>query len=249
MKHLMLSAVVLLSLAGNVFAQGAVSPDRVAQIAKTVHDAEGWKLGSASTRETRNEFWARVMGIVHWGHPVYNPTPDPSWCLKDGGGGRPQTDDVATQCASRLFWDCIGGVGADGYERNFNCNGHGNERLPAVQNVYPPSKPAGGGASSGGGGTPTTPAPPAPAPVPADYTALLVKLDALLDRVATLTAKLDSVAGVAVEARDAAKSAEHDARELNAARLNGTLVPPLGPVTFPCMKGSVYGRGTRFCPE
>jgi hypothetical protein len=171
---------VFLSLAAVASAQGPVSPDRVAEIAKTVHDAEGWKLGSSSTRETRNEFWARVIGIVHWGHPVYNPTPDPSWCLKDGGGGRPQTDDVATQCASRLFWDCIGGVGADGYENKFSCNGHGSERLPAVQNVYPPPKPAGGGASSGGGGTPPTPAPPAPAPVPAvDLSPVLRLLESL----------------------------------------------------------------------
>lgn len=219
-----------------------VSPDKIAEIAQRVHNAERWSLGASSTRETRNEFWARVIGIVHWGHPTYNPTPDPSWCLKDGGGGRPQTDDVATKCATREFWDCIGGVGADGYQ--FGCSGHGADRLPAVQNVYPPPKPAGVGSGSGGGGT-SPPAPPQPAPAP-DLTPILAKLDALAAQIAALTAKLDTLAGVIVETRDAAKSAEHDAREVNAWRMQ-PVPPPV--VTIPCMRGSVYGRGVRFCPE
>ena len=236
-------AYVFLGLCAlNAHAQGAVSPDRVAQIAKTVHDAEGWKLGAASTRDTRNEFWARVIGIVHHGHPVYNPTPDPSWCLKDGGGGRPQTDDVATQCASRLFWDCIGGVGADGYENKFSCSGHGSERLPAVQNVYAPPKPAGGGVSSGGGGTPL-PAPPSPAPVPAvDLSPVLKLLESLNQRLAALEAKGGTWDSAASEALNAASRAS----EIKTMIQN---LPASQPVVFPCMRGSVYGRGVRFCPE
>lgn len=224
------------------FAQGAVSPDRVAQIAKTVHDAEGWNLGASSTREARNEFWARVIGIVHHGHPVYNTTPDPSWCLKDGGGGRPQTDDVATQCVSRLFWDCIGGVGANGYENNFRCNGHGSERLPAVQNVYPPPKPAGGGVSSGGGGTPST-APPSPAPAPAvDLSPVLNALKAIEARLAALEAKGATWDAAAFEALNAASRAS----EIKTLIEN---LPASQPIVFPPYKGSFFGRGVRLVPE
>lgn len=243
MRYLLLVGV-LLSGVGNVWAQGAVSPDRVAEIAKTVHDAERWSLGASSTRETRNEFWARVIGIVHWGHPVYNPTPDPSWCLKDGGGGRPQTDDVATQCVSRLFWDCIGGVGANGYENNFRCNGHGSERLPAVQNVYPPPKPAGGGASSGGGGNPQ-PTPPSPAPAPAvDLTPVMNLLKAIEARLSALEAKGGAIDAAASEALNAASRAS----EIKTLIENLPASKPL-----PCITGRVpraFGGSTevQFCP-
>lgn len=236
---------VFLSVASVAFAQGPVSPDRVAQIAKTVHDAEGWNLGASSTRETRNEFWARVIGIVHWGHPVYNTTPDPSWCLKDGGGGRPQTDDVATQCVSRLFWDCIGGVGSNGYENNFRCVGYGSERLPAAQNVYPPPRPAGGGVSSGGGGTPF-PAPPSPAPVPAvDLSPVLKLLESLGQRLAALEAKGAAIDAAAFEALNGASRAS----EIKTLLEN---LPASKPV--PCLTGRVpkaFGGSTEvtFCPK
>lgn len=238
-------AYVFLGLCAlNVHAQGAVSPDRVAQIAKTVHDAEGWNLGASSTRETRNEFWARVMGIVHWGHPVYNTTPDPSWCLKDGGGGRPQTDDVATQCVSRLYWDCIGGVGSNGYENNFRCAGHGSERLPAVQNVYPPPKPAGGGVSSGGGGTPL-PAPPVPAPVPVNLAPVLDALARIEARLAALEGRGGVLDAAAAEALNAASRAS----EIKTLIQNLPASKPL-----PCITGRVpraFGGSTdvTFCPK
>jgi hypothetical protein len=244
MKHCLI-VVALVSVTGHVYAQGAVSPDRVAQIAKTVHDAEGWNLGASSTRDTRNEFWARVIGIVHWGHPVYNTTPDPSWCLKDGGRGRPQTDDVATQCVSRLFWDCIGGVGSNGYENNFRCAGHGAERLPEVQNVYAPPKPAGGGASSGGSGNPGS-APPSPAPGPAvDLSPVLNALKALEARLAALEAKGGAVDAAASEALNAASRAS----EIKTLIQN---LPASQPI--PCLVGRVpktFGGSSEvtFCPK
>jgi len=111
-------------------------------IAKRVHDAEGVNIGSSSTREYRNRFWARVVGIAYHGHPVYNATPDKQWHLKDGGNGRPQSDDVAVSMPSRHFWDCIPNAGADGYR--FEASGdHGP--LPPEQNVYPPPVSDGGG--------------------------------------------------------------------------------------------------------
>lgn len=243
-KYILVFASIL-ALAAPASAQ--VSPDKIAEIAKTVHDREGWNLGASSTRETRNEFWARVIGIVHWGHPTYNPTPDPSWCLKDGGGGRPQTDDVATKCQTREFWDCIGGVGANGYENNFRCNGHGSERLPAVQNVYPPPKPAGGGASSGGGGTPL-PAPPVPAPAP-DLTPILAKLNEQAAQIAALVAKVDAMQGALNAAAHESLNAAVRASEIKTQLDNLPASKPL-----PCLTGRVpraFGGSTEvtFCPK
>ena len=84
------------------------------RLAEAVHNREGYNLGSSSTREYRNAFWARVLGCVHHGHPIYNPAPDPRWHLKREPGG-PQSDDVAAFLPSRDAWDCIPGAGADGY--------------------------------------------------------------------------------------------------------------------------------------
>lgn len=134
---------------------------QLVEMAERIHDAEGHNLGANSTRETRNAFWMRVVGCAHWGHPVYNPTPDPRWHVKDGGGGRPMSDDVAVLMPSREAWDCIPGAGANGYR--FEADHIGV--LPAVQNVYPPTRPSGGS-----GSIPTKPQPPAPVlpPYPGD---------------------------------------------------------------------------------
>jgi hypothetical protein len=86
----------------------------VVTLAQRIHDAEGVNIGAASTRDSRNAFWARVIGCAHHGHPVYNRTPDPQWHLKRAAG-RPQSDDVAVSMPSRQFWDCIPGAGADHY--------------------------------------------------------------------------------------------------------------------------------------
>ena len=100
-----------------------------------------------------------------------------------------------------------------------------------------------GGVGSGGGGTPL-PAPPSPAP------AAPVNLQPILDALAALAVKVDAVAGVAVEARDAAKSAEHDAFELNKARMEA---PPVPVLSVPCLVGRVPralggSSEVRFCP-
>ncbi len=114
--------------------------DQLVEMAERMHDDEGWDLGSASTRETRNQFWARVIGCAHHGHPRYNPNPDKQWHLKKADASRPQTDDVATSMPSRSYWDCINGVGQDGYE--FAVNAH-SEPLSPSQIVYAPPVPAG----------------------------------------------------------------------------------------------------------
>jgi len=131
--------------------------EQLVQMAERIHNAERVNLGASSSREQRNAFWARVVGIVYWGHPIYNLQPDTQWHLKDGGAGRPQSDDVVVSLPSRNYWDCIPNAGADGYR--FEAASH-TDTLPAVQNVYAPPKPAGGMAGSG------TVAPPVVVPPP-----------------------------------------------------------------------------------
>lgn len=105
----------------------------------SVHDVLRYDLGSRSTREGRIAFWSTAVAAIHYGHLRFNPRgPDPGWCIKDAGGGRPISDDVVVRCGSRDFWDLIGGVGANGYFFRINYDG----RLPGSQNVYPPPRSA-----------------------------------------------------------------------------------------------------------
>ena len=79
------------------------------------------------------------MAAVHYGHSRYNAKgPDSNWCIKDGGSGRPQSDDVIVRCNSRDAWDLIGGAGGSGYSFHVDYIG----RLPGDQNVYPPPRSA-----------------------------------------------------------------------------------------------------------
>jgi hypothetical protein len=99
------------------------------------HNAIGADLGSASSRESRVQFFFSAVALVHYGHPVYNPKGgDRGWCVKDAGGGRPPSDDVLVDCASRDSWDLVGGAGGNGYSFHLDYIG----RLPGDQNVYPP---------------------------------------------------------------------------------------------------------------
>jgi len=134
--------------------------DQVLQIAKRVHDDEGYDLGNGSSAEARayrNAYWARAIGCCHHGHPVYNPdNADPQWCIKDAGGGRPQSDDVVSIATpakgspyqARDSWDCIPGSGLPGYHFEASYIGY----LPDGQNIYPPPVPSGSVGSGGNGG-------------------------------------------------------------------------------------------------
>lgn len=121
--------------------------DGVIAIAQAIHDAEHWNLGSASSRETRNAFWARAIGCVHWGHPVYNKVnADPRWGIKSTTEGGLQSDDVTAILRAdatsaylpRDAWDCIPGCGADGYSFAATYLG----QLPGTQHIYAPPRPA-----------------------------------------------------------------------------------------------------------
>ena len=145
-------------------------------MAKRIHDAERENLGASSTRDSRNVFWARVVGIAHHGHPWWNPTPDPQWYLKRAAG-RPQSDDVVVSMPSRVAYDCILSSGADGYR--FHADNIG--LLPIDQVVYAPPVPAGVTAVA-----PPTPVAPPPPPAPVVPSAPVVDLEPLRRELAEL---------------------------------------------------------------
>jgi hypothetical protein len=120
---------------------GAVGAQRSIPLAEAwgiiinVHNALRYDLGRNSSRESRNAFLAAAVAAVHYGHVRFNPAGgDSNWCIKDGGGGRPQSDDVLVDCRTRDAWDLIGGAGANGYSFHLDYIG----RLPSNQNVYAP---------------------------------------------------------------------------------------------------------------
>ena len=122
-----------------VGAARSISESEALSIIRAVHDGTGVDLGSRSSRDSRNRFFAGAVAVVHYGHARYNPRgPDANWCIKDGGSGRPQSDDVIVRCNSRDAWDLIGSAGADGYRFHLDYIG----RLPGEQNVYAPPRSA-----------------------------------------------------------------------------------------------------------
>lgn len=124
---------------GSVGPQRGIGLSEAFNIIVSVHNGLRWNLGSSSSRDSRVNFlWASVAAI-HYGHSRFNPAgPDPGWCVKDAGGGRPPSDDVLVACGSREAWDLIGGAGANGYSFHLDYLG----RLPGGQNVYPPPRSA-----------------------------------------------------------------------------------------------------------
>lgn len=116
-----------------------ISIDEALQIIINVHNTLGIDLGSRSTRDSRIAFLNSAAATIHYGHSRFNAKgPDSNWCVKDAGGGRPQSDDVLVRCNSRDAWDLVGGAGADGYQFHIDPIGV----LPSSQNVYPPPRSA-----------------------------------------------------------------------------------------------------------
>jgi hypothetical protein len=104
-------------------------------IITTIHNVLGVDLGSRSTRDGRIAFLNAAVAALHYGHGRFNPAgPDSNWCVKDAGGGRPQSDDVLARCNTREAWDLVSGAGANGYAFHRDYLGI----LPREQNVYPP---------------------------------------------------------------------------------------------------------------
>jgi hypothetical protein len=124
---------------GTVGGARSIGIDEALSIIRGVHDGLRANLGSGSSRDSRNAFWASAVATIHYGHSRFNPKgPDSDWCIKDGGNGRPQSDDVLVRCGSREAWDMVGGAGGNGYSFHTDYIG----RLPGDQNVYPPPRSA-----------------------------------------------------------------------------------------------------------
>jgi hypothetical protein len=120
---------------GQVGPQRSIFFDEALDIIIRIHDELRINLGSRSTREFRIDFLFAAVAAIHYGHPRFNAAgPDPSWCVKDAGGGRPPSDDVLELSRSRDAWDLMGGAGRDGYSFHDDYLGS----LPSIQNVYPP---------------------------------------------------------------------------------------------------------------
>ncbi len=120
---------------GGVGAQRSIFFDEALDIIIRIHNDLRIDLGSRSSREFRIDFLFAAVAAIHYGHPRFNPAgPDPSWCVKDAGGGRPPSDDVLVLCRSRDAWDLIGSAGANGYFWAPHYLGS----LPGNQNVYAP---------------------------------------------------------------------------------------------------------------
>lgn len=124
---------------GSVGPPRAISLNEALSLIEGFHNGIGANLGSRSSRDGRNAFLASAVANIYYGHVRWNPKgPDNSWCIKDGGNGRPQSDDVIVKCQTREAWDLIGGAGADGYRFHTDFIGI----LPREQNVYPPPRSA-----------------------------------------------------------------------------------------------------------
>lgn len=92
----------------------------VLNIVIAIHNAENWNLGASSNRAYRNYFFARAIGCVYHGHPIYNATPDTNWLLKKTSSTATQSDDTCASVANQHFYDLIVGAGANGYSFSVN---------------------------------------------------------------------------------------------------------------------------------
>lgn len=120
---------------GPVGAARTIDFNEAWNIITTIHNVLGVDLGSRSTRDGRIAFINAAVAALHYGHGRFNPAgPDTNWCVKDAGGGRPQSDDVIVRCNTRDAWDLVSGAGANGYAFHRDYLGI----LPREQNVYPP---------------------------------------------------------------------------------------------------------------
>jgi hypothetical protein len=121
---------------------GPVGPPRNIDIGEAVamirgmYESARWNIGSSSTREQRNLYLEIAVATIHYGHGVWNQKgPDSNWCIKNGGPGRPQADDVIVRCNSRDAWDLVTSIGTDFYSWHADYIG----RLPGEQAVYAPN--------------------------------------------------------------------------------------------------------------
>jgi len=101
-----------------------------------IYQSGNYDIGSRSTREQRNLYMEIAVAALHYGHSKWNPRgPDANWCIKNGGPGRPQADDVIARCNTRDAWDLVLSIGGSNPVWHTDYIG----QLPGNQAIYPPS--------------------------------------------------------------------------------------------------------------
>lgn len=136
-RALTLGLLLVCLLAPVRAAEARLTADEVYRLVQTVYAREGVDMTGRSSRDVRNRALARAVGIASFGHPSYNTTPDQNWCIKSGGPGRPQSDGVIVNCATREAWDIVSGIGGPSAMFQFTYLGV----LPSIQQVYLPPLP------------------------------------------------------------------------------------------------------------
>lgn len=120
---------------GSVGAPRNIGFPEAYDILYAIYTAGRWDISGRSNRDTLNLFLETAMAAIHYGHPKWNPRgPDAGWCIKNGGPGRPQSDDVIARCDTRDAWDLILSIGGPNPVWSPSYIG----RLPGGQQIYPP---------------------------------------------------------------------------------------------------------------
>jgi hypothetical protein len=120
---------------GPVGAPRTIDINEAVAIIRAIYDAGRYDIGSRSTREQRNLYLEIATAALHYGHGKWNPRgPDGNWCIKNGGPGRPQADDVIVRCDTRDAWDLVLSIGGPNPIWHPDYIG----RLPGIQAVYAP---------------------------------------------------------------------------------------------------------------
>lgn len=237
-----LAAILVVALPLNVSAQGQAPNRKDVVEAVSAADPARFACAHQEGRSCKTDWIKAVAWALH--------QTDPRWGLnmKRDDDRQGLSMDVVTFRigptdrhveAFDICGNCGGGSPTVEWNNITNFATIGN---PGTARWVQPSPVAGGSV------TPPVVTPPQSPPV--DTKPLTDALAALAAKLDALSVKVDAVAGVAVQARDAAQSAEHDAREVNAWRLDQ---PPVPVLSVPCLVGRVpkaFGGSTEvtFCP-
>jgi hypothetical protein len=126
--------------AGGAFTGSVGSPrdigvNEAADIIYRIYQAGRFNISGGSSRAQMNLYLEMAVAAIHYGHVKWNPAgPDNDWCIKNGGPGRPQSDDIIVSCSTREAWDLVSGIGGPNAYWVTSWVG----RLDSAQAIYPP---------------------------------------------------------------------------------------------------------------